>query len=160
MTITQHVGGAMAFGEVCWAATEGSGGAGLRQQRRKMSNEGVDVDIVRREGRLMRWDKQAVTMRCNVTTQQSNKAGVTRCVRGRDTTTRQDKTQRHEDTTTRRRNDATTQRRNDLTTMRQEGRRETRRSATTWRGNATGREVTTRGRETTQQLQTNKAVAT
>jgi len=36
-------GGVMAFGEACWAAIEGSGGAG---QRRKMSDEGVDVNIV------------------------------------------------------------------------------------------------------------------
>jgi hypothetical protein len=37
-------GGAMAFGEACWAAIEGSGGAG---PRRKMSDKGVDVDVVR-----------------------------------------------------------------------------------------------------------------
>ena len=47
-------GGTMAFGEACWAAIEGSGGAG---PWRKMSHEGVDVDVVRREGRSMRWDK-------------------------------------------------------------------------------------------------------
>jgi len=34
----------MAFGEACWAAIEGSGGAGLRRQWRKMSDEGVNVD--------------------------------------------------------------------------------------------------------------------
>ncbi len=44
-------GGAMAFGEACWAAIGGSGGAG---PRRKMSDEGVDVDVVQREGRLTR----------------------------------------------------------------------------------------------------------
>ena len=81
----------MAFWEVCWAATEGSGGAGPQQQRRKMSNKGVDIDIVQQEGRLTRWDKQAVTTRCNAMTQQSNKAGVTRCVRGRNTTMKRDK---------------------------------------------------------------------
>jgi hypothetical protein len=37
----------MAFREACWAAIEGNGGAGLRQQRRKMSDEGVNVDAVR-----------------------------------------------------------------------------------------------------------------
>ena len=47
----------MAFGEVCWAAIEGSGGAGLRQQRRKMSNKGINVNVVQQEGRSMRWDK-------------------------------------------------------------------------------------------------------
>jgi hypothetical protein len=47
-------GGAMAFEEACWTAIEGSGGAG---PRRKMSHEGVNVDVVRREGRSMRWDK-------------------------------------------------------------------------------------------------------
>ena len=47
-------GGATAFGEACWAAIGGSGGAG---PRRKMSDEGVDVDVVRRAGRLTRWDK-------------------------------------------------------------------------------------------------------
>jgi hypothetical protein len=47
-------GGSTAFGEACWAAIEGSGGAG---PRRKMSNEGVDFDVVRQEGRLTRWDK-------------------------------------------------------------------------------------------------------
>ena len=47
-------GGAMAFGEACWAAIEGSGGTG---PRRKMSNEGVDVGVVQREGRSTRWDK-------------------------------------------------------------------------------------------------------
>ena len=47
----------MAFGEVCWAAIEGSGGAGPRRQRRKMSNKGVDTDVVQQEGRLTRWDK-------------------------------------------------------------------------------------------------------
>jgi hypothetical protein len=41
-----HGGGTMAFGEVCWAAIEGNGGAGLRQQRRKMSNEDVNIDVV------------------------------------------------------------------------------------------------------------------
>ncbi len=46
--------GTMAFGEACWAAIEGSGGA---EPRRKMSDEGVGVDVVRREGRLMCWDK-------------------------------------------------------------------------------------------------------
>jgi hypothetical protein len=39
--------GATAFGEACWAAIEGSGFAGLR---RKMSDEDVDVKVVRREG--------------------------------------------------------------------------------------------------------------
>ena len=29
----------MAFGEACWAAIEGNGGAGLLRQRRKMSDE-------------------------------------------------------------------------------------------------------------------------
>ena len=47
-------GGATACGEACWAAIEGSGGAGLQ---RKMSNEGVDIDVVRREGRSTCWDK-------------------------------------------------------------------------------------------------------
>ena len=47
----------MAFGAVCWVAIEGSGGAGPRRQWRKMSNKGVDVDVVRQEGRLKRWDK-------------------------------------------------------------------------------------------------------
>ena len=42
--------GATAFGEACWAAIEGSGGAG---PRRKISDEGIDVDVVRRDGRLM-----------------------------------------------------------------------------------------------------------
>ncbi len=46
-------GGAMAFGEACWVAIEGSGGAG---PRRKMSDEGIDVDVMRREGRSTRWD--------------------------------------------------------------------------------------------------------
>jgi hypothetical protein len=32
--------GAMAFGEACWAAIEGSGGTG---PRRNMSNEGVNA---------------------------------------------------------------------------------------------------------------------
>jgi len=36
-------GGTMAFGEACWAAIEGSGGA---EPRRKMSNEGVGVDVM------------------------------------------------------------------------------------------------------------------
>ncbi len=40
-------GSAMAFGEACWAAIEGSGGAGPQRQWRKMSNEGVDVNVVR-----------------------------------------------------------------------------------------------------------------
>jgi hypothetical protein len=44
-------GGAMVFGEACWAAIEGSGGAG---PRRKMSDEGVDVDVVQRERRSTR----------------------------------------------------------------------------------------------------------
>jgi hypothetical protein len=57
MTITQHVGDAMALGEVCWAAIEGSGGAGLRRQRQKMSNKGVNVNVVQREGRSTLWDK-------------------------------------------------------------------------------------------------------
>ncbi len=39
-------GSAMAFGEACWAAIEGSGGTGLRWQRRKMSDEGVDVNVM------------------------------------------------------------------------------------------------------------------
>ncbi len=47
-------GGAMVFGEAIWAAIEGSGGAG---PRRKMSDEGVDVDVVQRERRSTRWDK-------------------------------------------------------------------------------------------------------
>jgi hypothetical protein len=47
-------GGLTAFGEACWAAIEGSGGA---EPRRKMSNEGVDFDVVRQVGRLTRWDK-------------------------------------------------------------------------------------------------------
>ena len=47
-------GGAMVFVEACWVAIGGSGGAG---PRRKMSDEGVDIDVVRREGRLTRWDK-------------------------------------------------------------------------------------------------------
>ena len=38
----------MVFGGACWAAIEGSGGAG---PRRKMSDEGVDVDVVRQDGR-------------------------------------------------------------------------------------------------------------
>jgi hypothetical protein len=159
MTITRHVGGAMAFGGGCWAATEGSGDAGLRRQRRKMSNKGVNVDIVQQEGRLTRWDKQALTTRCNATTQQSNKAGVTRCVRGRDTTTRQDKTRQREDARTRGRNDPRTRRRNNNET-RGTMRDATQRNDVAWHGNATGREVTTRGRETTQQPQTNKAGAT
>ncbi len=50
-------GGAMAFGEASMAAIEGSGGAGPRRQRRKMSDEGIDVDIVQQEWRLTRWDK-------------------------------------------------------------------------------------------------------
>ena len=50
-------GGTMAFGEVCWAATEGSGSAGPRQQRQKMSNKGVNVNVVRQEGRSKCWDK-------------------------------------------------------------------------------------------------------
>ena len=36
-------GGVMAFGEACWAAIEGSGGTG---PWRKMSDEGIDVDVV------------------------------------------------------------------------------------------------------------------
>ena len=36
----------MAFGEVCWAAIEDSGGVGPWRQQRKMSNKGVDVDVV------------------------------------------------------------------------------------------------------------------
>ena len=47
----------MAFGEACWAAIEGSGGAGPRRQWRKMSGVGVNVDAVRREGRLTHWNK-------------------------------------------------------------------------------------------------------
>ena len=47
-------GGAMAFGEVSWAAIEGSGGTG---PWRKMSNEGVNVNIVQQEGRSTCWDK-------------------------------------------------------------------------------------------------------
>ncbi len=47
-------GGTMAFGEACLAAIEGSGGA---EPRQKMSDEGVGVNIVQREGRLTRWDK-------------------------------------------------------------------------------------------------------
>ena len=39
--------GAMAFGEACWAAIEGSGGTG---PRRKMSNEGVGVNVVHERG--------------------------------------------------------------------------------------------------------------
>ena len=42
-------GGTMAFGEACWAAIEGSGGA---EPRRKMSDKGVSFDVMRREGRL------------------------------------------------------------------------------------------------------------
>ncbi len=57
MSITRHVGGAMVFGEVCWTAIEGSGDAGPRRQRRKMSNEGGNSDVVRQEGRSTRWDK-------------------------------------------------------------------------------------------------------
>ena len=41
-------GGAMAFGEACRAAIEGSGGAG---PRRKMSDEGVNVNVVQRDVR-------------------------------------------------------------------------------------------------------------
>ena len=52
-----HGSGAMAFGEVWWVAIEGSDGAGLRRQRQKMSNEGINVDIVQQERRLMRWEK-------------------------------------------------------------------------------------------------------
>ena len=37
----------MAFGEACWAAIEGSGGA----EPRWKSNEGIGVDVVGREGR-------------------------------------------------------------------------------------------------------------
>ena len=44
----------MAFGEACLAAIEDSGSAGLR---RKMSNEGVNVKVVRQEGGSTRWDK-------------------------------------------------------------------------------------------------------
>ena len=40
-------GSAMAFGEACWAAIEGDGSAGPRQQRQKMSDEGVNIDAVR-----------------------------------------------------------------------------------------------------------------
>ncbi len=36
----------MAFGEAYWALIEGNGGAGPRRQRRKMSDEGVNVDAV------------------------------------------------------------------------------------------------------------------
>ena len=50
-------GGMMAFGEVCRAAIEGSCGAGPWQQWQKMSDKGGDVDVMRREGRLTRWDK-------------------------------------------------------------------------------------------------------
>ena len=46
--------GAMAFGEACWADIEGSDGA---QPWQKMSNEGVDIYVVRGEGRSTRWDK-------------------------------------------------------------------------------------------------------
>ena len=62
--------------------------------------------------------------------------------------------------TTRGRDNATSRQRNDSMTTRREGRRETQRSAMTWRGDATGQEVTTRGREMTQQPQTNKAGVT
>ncbi len=47
-------GGVMAFGAACWAAIEGSGRAG---PQRKMSDEGVNIDVVRQEGRSTRWDK-------------------------------------------------------------------------------------------------------
>jgi hypothetical protein len=85
----------------------------------------------------------------------------------RDATTRRRDdatTRRRDDATTRRRDDATTQRRDDATTRRRDDattrrldddetqrRRETRHSATTWRGDETGWDATTRGRETTQQ---------
>jgi hypothetical protein len=41
-------GMAPAFWEARWATVEGSGGVGLRRQmwRQKISNEGVDVDVV------------------------------------------------------------------------------------------------------------------
>ncbi len=115
MTFTQHVGGAMAFGEVCWAATEGSGSAGPRRQQQKMSNEGDNVDIghcatrgeVDTLGQTSRDDKM---QHDDATIKQ---AGVTRCVRGRGTMTRQDKTRQREDVTTRRCNDATARQRRD-----------------------------------------------
>ena len=80
----------------------------LRQQRYEMEDK----------------TERVVKARCNATAQQSNKAGMTRCVRGQDTTTRQDKTQQ----------------RDNLRTMRQEGRQETQCSTTTWCGNAMGSE--------------------
>ena len=50
-------GGTMAFGEVCWVAIEGSGGAGPRRQQQEMSNKGVDVDVLQQEGRSTHLDK-------------------------------------------------------------------------------------------------------
>jgi hypothetical protein len=50
-------GGAMAYGEACWAAIEGSSSAGPWRQWLKMSNKGVDSNIVQREGRSTHWDK-------------------------------------------------------------------------------------------------------
>ena len=47
----------MAFGEVCWVAIEGSGGAGPRRQQQEMSNKGVDVDVLQQEGRSTHLDK-------------------------------------------------------------------------------------------------------
>jgi hypothetical protein len=36
---------------------EGSGEAGPRRQQQKMSNKGVDVNVVQQEGRSTCWDK-------------------------------------------------------------------------------------------------------
>ena len=118
MTITRHVGGAMAFGEVCWAATEGSGGAGPRRQRQKMSNKGVNVDIghcatrgeVDALGQTSRDDKM-----------QHNDATIkqSRCDKMRQGARYNDKAR--QDATTRGRDNATMQRRNSSTTTRREG---------------------------------------
>ncbi len=39
-------GDAMAFGEACRATIEGSCGAGPWRQRQKMSDEGIDIDVM------------------------------------------------------------------------------------------------------------------
>jgi hypothetical protein len=129
----------MAFGEACWAAIEGSGGA----EPRWKSDEGVGVDVVGREGRSD--DK---TERCRDDEMQRDDATIKQSGRDEMCQGARHIDEARRDATTQRRDDATTRQLDDDETQR---RRETRHSATTWRGDETGRDATTRGRETMQQ---------
>ena len=108
-------GGTMAFGEACWAAIEGSGGA---EPRRKMSDEGVGVgvDVVGREGRSddkteRRRDDEM--QHDDATIKQSGRDEMCQGARYIDEARRDATTQRRNDATTRRRDDSMTMRRRD-----------------------------------------------